>query len=149
VLLEAMERERRDGVAHLIFSGKDQIALVRPLEGLLHMAMLNFEAEIRSPKDIAEEIRKPAHIARHVKLAQTLINDWAQDHFDFSAYEDTYRNKVKELIDSKVRGHEIVTPPAEEKPVKVLNLMDALKRSVRSHAEARPERKRTARRRSA
>lgn len=145
VMLEAMQREQRYGIGHLILSGKDQLALIRPIEGLLHMAMLNFEAEIRNPAAVAEEITKPAHIARQVKLAQTLISEWSEDHFDFSKYEDKYREKVKEMIDAKVKGHEVVVPP-EEKPAKVLNLMDALKRSVRGHAT---ERKTSTKRRSA
>jgi DNA end-binding protein Ku len=149
VMLEAMEKEKRYGVGHLILSGKDQIALIRPIEGLLHMAMLNFEAEIRNPATVAEEIAKPAHIARQVKLAQTLISEWSQDHFEFSKYEDKYREKVKELIDAKVAGHEVVAPP-EEKPTKVLNLMEALKRSVRGRGELpHHPRKHAAKRRSA
>jgi DNA end-binding protein Ku len=46
-----------------------------------------------------------------------------------SRYQDHYREKVKELIDAKVHGREIV-PVEEEKPAGVLNLMDALKKSV-------------------
>lgn len=149
VVLEAMEREHRYGIGHLVLSGKDQIALIRPLDGLLHMALLNFEAEIRSPKSIAAGIKKPANVARQVRLAQTLIKEWSQEHFDFSKYEDKHREKVKELIESKVRGHEVVTP-VEEKPGKVLNLMDALERSVRAHSGSRVAGpKRGSRRRSA
>jgi DNA end-binding protein Ku len=134
VIVEAMEREHRHGIAHLIFSGKDQIALIRSLHGLLHMAMLNYDAEIRSPSKTADMIKRLKNIARQVHLAQTLINEWSQDHFDFSKYEDTYREKVKELIEAKVRGHEVVSAPVREKPAKVLNLMDALKRSVHAHS---------------
>src|SRR5438552_1471329 len=113
----------------MIFSGKDQIALVRPLEGILHMAMLNYDAEIRPPKKVAGTIKKPAGIARQVRLAQTLVEEWSQDNFDFSKYHDPFREKVKELIDAKMRGEEIA-PPEEEEPAQVMNLMDALKKSV-------------------
>jgi DNA end-binding protein Ku len=129
VIHDAMEREDRHAVAHLIFSGKDQMALIRPLDGILHLAMLNYDAEIRPPKNVAKAIAKPTNISRQVRLAQTLIEEWSQDSFDFSKYEDTHRAKVKELIDAKLQGHEIVMP-AKEKPTKVFNLMDALKRSV-------------------
>lgn len=143
VILEAMEKEERCGVGHLIFSGKDQIALIRPLEGVLQMAMLNYEAEIRPPAETAALIKKPAHVARQVRLAQTLIKDWTQDDFDFSQYEDQHRSKVKELIDAKIKGHEIVKPAAE-KPAKVLNLMDALKRSMGTGTSRRsPAKKRS------
>ncbi len=148
VILEAMQREHRCAVGHLIFSGKDQIALIRPLDGVLQMAMLNFAAEIRSPKSIADQITKPANLARQVRMAQTLITEWSQDRFEFSKYEDKHRERVKELIESKVSGREIVTP-VEKKPAKVLNLMDALQRSVRSHsASSSPNHKQPSKRKS-
>lgn len=150
VVVEAMQRENRIGVAHLIFSGKDQMVLIRPLEGILHMAMLRFEAEVRPPKSVAAALPKPANIARQLHLAQTLVKEWSQDQFDFSKYENSHRQKVKEVIEAKVRGHEIVAP-AKEKPQKVLNLMDALEQSLK-HAPAgpaHPTRKRHAKRRSA
>jgi DNA end-binding protein Ku len=129
VILDAMEREGRCGVGRIVFSGKDQIALLRPLEGILHMAMLNFQAEIRPPKTVARALPKPTRASRQVRLAQKLIEEWSDDDFDFSKYEDTYREQVEELIEAKVRGRDIV-PPAEQEPADVLNLMDALKRSI-------------------
>src|SRR5215207_4057597 len=70
VIVGAMEREGRHGVGQIVFSGKDQIALIRPLDGLLHMAMLNFESEIRSPKTFAQALPKPSGATRQVRLAQ-------------------------------------------------------------------------------
>jgi DNA end-binding protein Ku len=129
VIVDAMEREGRCGVGEIVFSGKDQIALVRPLEGILHMAMLNFEAEIRSPKTFARALKKPQGATKQVRLAQKLIEEWSDDDFDFSKYEDPHREKVEELIEAKVKGRDIV-PPAEEEPADVLNLMDALRKSI-------------------
>ena len=64
-----------------------------------------------------------------MRLAQTLIEEWSEDTFDFSKYEDPYRENVEELIKAKMRGQEIA-PPEEEEPPTVLSLMDALKKSV-------------------
>jgi DNA end-binding protein Ku len=147
VIAEAMQREDRYGVGQVVFSGKDQIVLVRPLDGILHMAMLNYEAEIRSPKTFARAIKKSTGAARQVRLAQKLIEEWSQDNFDFSKYEDPYREKVEELIEAKVHGRDIV-PPAEEEPGEVLNLMDALKKSIGTQ-QKRPVRGKTLRQRSA
>ena len=69
-----------------------------------------------------------------MQLAQTLIRSWFPSDFDFAAYEDRYREKLQELIEAKVQGREIVVPEEEEKP-EVINLMDALKKSIhREHA---------------
>jgi len=145
VIVDAMEREGRYGVGQIVFSGKDQIALIRPLDGILHMAMLNYEAEIRSPKAVARAVKKPTGVSRQVKLAQKLIEEWSQDKFDFSKYEDPYREKVEELIEAKSHGRDIV-PPTEEKPADVLNLMDALKRSIGEQPKPHGKGKRTRRR---
>jgi len=129
VVTEAMEREGRYGVGQVVFSGKDQLALVRPDKGVLHMAMLNYEAEIRKPRDVVAAARHEHIGGRKVQLAQTLIRSWFQSDFDFAAYEDRYREKLKELIEAKIEGREIVAPEEEEKP-EVINLMDALKKSI-------------------
>jgi DNA end-binding protein Ku len=144
VLIEAMERENRHGVGQVVFSGKDQIVLVRPYEGILHMAMLNYEAEIRPPKKLAAALGKPKSISREVRLAQSIVEEWSEDEFDFSKYEDTYRERVKELIEAKMRGQKI-TPPEEEEPTEVLSLMDALKKSIRYRGgKSRKKRRRSA-----
>lgn len=130
VFLEAMEKEDRCAVGQFVMSGKDQIALLRPLEGVLHMAMLNYEAEIVSPKKMAAELPKPKSIARQVRLAQTLIEDWSSEEFDFAEFQDHYRERVEELIEAKVEGREVVSPPEEDEEPEVVNLMEALRRSL-------------------
>jgi DNA end-binding protein Ku len=140
VVADAMEREERVGIGQIVLSGKEQLALVRTIDGMLHMAMLNYDKEVRRPEDLeipAATARKPRGITRKVQLAQTLIKSWSDDDFDFTDYSDRYREKVKELIDAKVEGREIVAPGEEEETTEVINLMDALKKSVdkvRGHA---------------
>ena len=76
-------------------------------------------------------------------MAQTLIEAWSDDKFDFSQYEDSRRKRVQELIKAKVRGHETVEreEAAEDEP-EVLNLMDALKKSVDAGRSKKGGRKR-------
>lgn len=129
VVVTALALEERYGVGQVVFSGKDQLALIRPLDGVLHMAMLNYDKEIRRPKEVVAAARH-AHVGgRKVQLAQTLIRSWFTSDFDFAAYDDRYREKLQELIDAKIEGREIVAPEEEEKP-EVVNLMDALKKSI-------------------
>jgi DNA end-binding protein Ku len=149
VLVAAMEREDRYAVGRIVFSGKDQVVLLRPLERLLHMAMLNYDAEIRRPEQVASSLKRPSGLTRQVRLAQTLIRESSDDRFDFAQYEDPYRERVEELIDAKVKGREIVTPE-EEEPPQVVNLMDALKKSVGAVGKTRSRsRSRSRSRRSA
>lgn len=139
VIAQALEREERVGVGPVVMSGKDQLALVRPVEGVLHMAMLNFNEEIRAVGDLPlPTAAKPsAGMRRKVQLAQTLIRGWSVDDFDFDQYDDLYREKLQALIKAKVAGRETVAPDEEEEAPAIVNLMDALKRSV---AATRPKR---------
>jgi DNA end-binding protein Ku len=144
VIAQAMEKEERVGIGPVVMSGKDQLALVRPANGLLHMAMLNFDEEIRLPKDLGLHLHTKSSAAqrRKVQLAQTLIRGWAVDDFDFDQYDDQYREKVQALIKAKVAGREIVAPEEEEETPEVVNLMDALKRSVEATKPKPASRKR-------
>jgi len=139
VIVKAMDREQCYGVGQVVFSGKDQIVLLRPVEGVLHMAMLNYEAEIRPVHKVAQALPKSAPQARELKLAQTLIRDWSVDDFDFGKYTDAYRERVEELIEAKSKGRKLPEPGEEEEP-ETINLMEALKRSLgQSTGRGRPK----------
>jgi DNA end-binding protein Ku len=154
VLYEAMKKRNRAGVARVVFSGKEQVVLVRPLDGLLMMSMLNYESQIRKPEALHEEVRAPELSQQEVKLAEMLIDASTSKKFDYAKYEDLYTQRLTELINAKVEGKEVVAPPADEE-VSVINLMDALKQSLgktgKSAAakKAKPAKKMAASRREA
>ncbi len=145
VIAEAMAKKERNGIGRIFFSGKEQIVLVRPLEGVLHMAMLNYEAEIKPAQKVAGTIAKPKNAGKQLQLAQTLIDEWSQKDFDFSKYEDKHREKVKKLIASKTHGKEIPAPKEKHQPAQTLNLMEALKKSLGSMPKSDQKPKKTAR----
>ena len=143
VLYKALEDEGRYGVAQVVFSGKEQLVLVRPYEGLLTMTMLHFDHQIRKPAAFRDEIIQSDVSPQELKLAKMLIDASTADKFDFAAYEDLYTKKLTELIEAKVEGKEVVAPPAEEE-TQVINLMDALRQSI-SKAKREPAAAKTAR----
>jgi DNA end-binding protein Ku len=130
VLTAAMDREERYAIGRVVFSGKDQIVLVRPLDGVLHMAMLNYDAEIRPPGKVALGLKRAAGMTREVKLAQTLIRGLFANDFDFDRYEDTHRERVEALIKAKLKGEDLVAPEDDDEEPDVVNLIDALKQSI-------------------
>lgn len=136
VVSAAMVKQDCYAIGQVVFSGKDQPVLIRTVEGTLQMAMLNYEAEIRPPTDVYHVPRTRTNASRQIKLAESLIKEWSDDDFDFSKYKDDYRDRVKRLIDAKVKGKKIVAAKDEEheQPV-TTSLMDALKKSIsRRHA---------------
>jgi DNA end-binding protein Ku len=142
LLQAAMEKKDRWGVGQVVFSGREQLAVVRPLDGVLTMAMLNYDAEIRKPSEIKSEFTRPRATGTKLRLAEDLISKWQDGDFNFAAYKDRYRQKVKEAIAAKKKGVELEPPESEEEP-EVINLMDALKKSV---ASAHKGKRRTSRR---
>jgi DNA end-binding protein Ku len=134
VLVAALAKENRWGIGHLVMSGKDQIAAVKTEGGVLLMAMLNYESELRPSRDFEAAHGKIP--TRQVALAVDLIESWSEKKFDFAKYEDRYRNRLTELINRKVSGDEIVDPELEDDEVPVINLMDALKRSLKTRHDA-------------
>lgn len=139
-LLEAaMEKKKRWGVGQVVFSGREQLALVRPLDGVLMMAMLNYAAEIHQPGEIKHEFTRAHTTPRKLSLAEELVGSWHEGKFDFSQYQDHYRQKVLEAIAAKEKGVALAAPEEEEPPV--INLMDALHRSLeKTQAQAHGQR---------
>jgi DNA end-binding protein Ku len=147
-IAEAMEQAECWGIGQIVFSGKDQIVAVRPVDGRLHMAMLNYDEEIRTPAEILPRKKRSRGNTKQVQLAKTLINAWYSDDFDFTAYDDHYRERLQRLIKAKAQGKEVVAPAEEEEP-EVINLMDALKQSVAEARSGRSSKRGRKRRRSA
>jgi DNA end-binding protein Ku len=69
-----------------------------------------------------------------------LIEASTREDFDLSAYVDQYTVRLKELIAAKVEGKEIVASPKQE-PAPVINLMDALRKSVARAKQPQPRKK--------
>ena len=129
LLQAAMEKKKRWGVGQVVFSGREQLAVLRPLDGVLTMAMLNYDAEIRKPAEIKSEFSRPRTTASKLKLAEDLVGKWHDGKFDFASYKDRYREKVKHAIAAKKKGVE-VEPPEQDEEHDVINLMEALQQSV-------------------
>jgi DNA end-binding protein Ku len=130
IIAEAMERAECWAIGQIVFSGKDQIVAIRPIEGRLHMAMLNYDEEIRTPSEVVPKPKRPSAGAKEVKLAQTLIDAFYSEDFDFASYDDHYRERLQRLISAKKKGREVVAAEEEDEEPEVINLMDALKQSV-------------------
>ncbi len=130
LLRRALEEENQMGIGQVVFSGKEQLAAIVPRDDVLLMAMLNYAPEIRNSKalGVGEDLRLSA---KNLRLAKDVIRSMTTQRFDISDYEDRYRERVKELIAAKRKGKEVVmAPEQEEEPV--INLIDALKRSLHS-----------------
>jgi DNA end-binding protein Ku len=127
VLQKAMVEQDKCAVGQGVLFGRDQLVAIRPYKDLLLMSVIQYQGAIRDSADF--EIGDARVSAAELKLAETLIKASTSKRLDLSAYKDSYSDKLRELIEAKVEGREIVVPPEEDEPA-TLNLMDALKKSL-------------------
>jgi DNA end-binding protein Ku len=131
VLQEVMAAQGRYGIAQLVLAGREQLAVVRAVQkGLLAMTVLNYADQVRQPAAFAEDLSEAHITAEERHLAETLIEASTTEDFDIANYKDEYTAKLTRLIEAKSKGKKIAAPTAHEEPV-VINLMDALRESLR------------------
>jgi DNA end-binding protein Ku len=116
-------------IAQVVIAGREQLVALRPQEGMLVMSVLNYPKKVRAATPYRDELPNEKPSASELALANTLIQASTLAEFDFQGYRDAYVENLTKLIQLKVEGREIVQAPDTEEP-KILNLMEALKKSV-------------------
>jgi DNA end-binding protein Ku len=96
---------------------------------MLVMNVLNYPKRVRAATPYRDELPEEKPSASELALANTLISASTLAEFDLQTYRDAYVENLNKLIQLKVEGREIVQAPDAEEP-KILNLMEALKKSV-------------------
>jgi DNA end-binding protein Ku len=94
------------------------------------MTFLNYAEAVKDPAQFESEVAAVEVDPKELEVAKTLAGAMATDNFDLAAYPDKYKENVRRLVESKVKGKEVIAPPADEAPTVVINLMDALQKSV-------------------
>ena len=117
------------GIGKLALYGREYLVAVKSHERGIVMYTLHHAAEIRSINAV-EELNSVATTVKpeEVKLAKQVIATF-EGPLDLANYKDEYQEGLKRIIDAKIAGEEIVAP-AVEAPARVVNLMDALKKSL-------------------
>jgi DNA end-binding protein Ku len=119
------------GIGKLALYGREYLVAVKPHDKGLVMYTLHHAAEIRGTEGIEELATIPTKVKpQEVQLARQVIGTF-EKKLDLSDYKDEYREGLQRIIDAKVAGEEVVAP-AVEMPPKVVNLMEALRKSLDS-----------------
>lgn len=129
LIRHAMDEGSLHAVAQIVLSNKEQIVLVRPMDGVLAMSVLEYKSQVKEPSSVEDEIVETELSKPELDLTKQLIEGMLDEDFDLGQFTDKYTEKLTELIEAKVAGKELVSPPASQEPG-VINLMDALKQSV-------------------
>jgi len=129
LLVRGMVEAKLAAIAQVVISGREQLVLLRPVDDMLVMSVLAYPKRVRAATPYRDELPNEKPTKSELALANTLIEASTLKDFDIQSYKDGYVENLTKLIQMKVAGQEIVKAPDAEEP-KILNLMDALKKSV-------------------
>jgi DNA end-binding protein Ku len=135
LLLNAMRETGMAAMGRFVQQGREKLCLIRPKGDALALETLFLSADVYSQAEIEEVVEETAVKKPELELARQVIESLSGD-FDQSELQSDYRRDLKALLEAKLAGEEITAPePAAETPV--IDLMEALRRSVEDAKQAK------------
>jgi len=151
LMYQAMLDQDQHAIAQVVMSGKDELVMLHPYEDLIAMSVLNYETKIKQATAFEDELADVGFEDEELALTKQLMENLQPKEFEITRYEDTYTDRLRELIEAKVEGRELVSPPDDSETADVINLMDALRMSVEQVAkpgESKPKTQKSAARKT-
>jgi len=130
VIREALLKAKKVGIAQITMHGREHLAAVMPVDKGLVLNVMRYENELRPAEKFFKELDEVSYDKELVTLASELV---ARNSADFSPkkFKDRYAVELAELVKKKARGQKItITADKQRQTGNVVNLMDALKKSL-------------------
>ena len=129
VIRDAMKKKKMVGIARVVMARRERVMMLEPFgKGIMGTTLL-YPYEIRSDEAVFEEIPEISLPPEMLNLAEHII-DKMSGEFEPEKFEDRYENAMIELIRSKQAGLPAAKEKVASRPANVVNLMEALRRSV-------------------
>jgi DNA end-binding protein Ku len=137
ILSSAMKKQRKVALAHWVSANKEHLVIIRPFQKGLILHTMFYADEVRDFSAI--DLEQGPLKEKEVKLAEMLIDELTEKKFDPLHYKDDYRARVLKRIKAKSKGEDIVgtREEEEEKGGQVIDIMEALRRSLGSSGKGR------------
>ncbi len=142
VIREAIRQKGMVALGRVVFTSREHVIALEPRDKGMMGTTLRYTYEVRDEKDYFGDIKDEKLTDEMLDLASHIIKT-KQTHFDPKVFDDRYEDALKELLKKKQAG-ETLKRPKEEKPGNVVNLMDALRASVKGRKAAQPVRRKRA-----
>src|SRR3569833_339454 len=136
VIRDAMKDQDRVALARIVLTNREHVIAIEPLGKGLLGTTLRFPYELRNEDEFFDDIKSPKITKDMVELASHILQSKAA-HFDPSKFKDEYETALKALGKRKASGKTIKTAEPEERADNVINLMDALKQSLKGKSAAK------------
>jgi DNA end-binding protein Ku len=137
VIREALAKKKMAGLARIVLYRRERPVVIEPLGKGLLLTTLRYDTTVRKPETVFDDIKRVKIDPEMIDLATHII-DKKKTTFDPSHFEDRYENALLDLIKAKKSGRKAPTVKAAPKPANVVNLFDALKKSLAEDGEDRP-----------
>jgi DNA end-binding protein Ku len=139
VIREAIRKEGMVALGRVVFTSREHVIALEPRgKGLLGIT-LRYPYEIRKEDQYFDDVENEKIPKDMLELASHIV-ETKSGHFNPQKFEDHYEEALKGLLKKKQAGEKIEAPK-EREPAKVINLMDALRRSVSAERGAGGQRK--------
>lgn len=142
VIRDIIEKMNMVALGRVVLTSREHVIAMQPRGKGIMGTLLRYPYEVRDEKEYFDDIPNLKIGKDMMDLAKHIV-ETKSGHFEPERFEDHYEVALKELIDKKSKGIKIEAP-RERAPAKVINLMDALRRSVKE--ERQPGRKQQAKR---
>jgi len=134
----ALRESKRCAVGRWATRGREHVVILRPMENGLVLHQLHFAPEVVPISELEVEETKVRDA--ELKLAQQLIDQQTAERFEPTAYTDEVKARIEAAIQKKVEGEEItLAEPTPAGDGKVIDLMEALRASLKRNTHAREE----------
>src|SRR4051812_1964303 len=151
VIRDAMKDKDRVALARIVLSNREHVIALEPLGKGLLGTTLRYPYELRDEDEYFDDIKNPKISKDMIELASHILDSKAA-HFDPSKFKDEYEDALKTLVNRKAAGKSVKVVEREETSDNVINLMDALRQSLKGKAAGRrtraPASRRTPQRRA-
>jgi Ku protein len=139
-----MKDEDRVALARIVMTHREHIIALEPLGKGLLGTTLRYDYEVRDEKTYFKDIPSPRIKKDMVEIARHILSSKA-GHFDARKFKDRYENALKKLVRRKASGKKIEVVEPETDKTNVINLMDALRNSVKGKRRGAGRKRHTAR----
>ena len=136
VIRDAMKNKDRVALARIVLTNREHVIAIEPMgKGLLGIT-LRYPYELRDEQEYFGDIKNPKISKDMIELASHILDTKAA-HFDPGKFKDEYETALKTLVKRKAAGKPVKAAEPEQRPSNVINLMDALKQSLKGRAPAK------------
>jgi DNA end-binding protein Ku len=143
LLLNAMRESGMAAVGRFIQQGKEKFCLIRPKDEALALETLYLAADVYSQAEITEAVEETTVKEPEMALARQVISSLAAE-FDPDDLQSDYRRDLRAMLEAKLAGEELKMPEPVEEEAPVVDLMEALRRSVEEAQKGKPAAKKPA-----